>query len=439
MKRFLLALFVFLIAGPIAFATKAGAQGPEKSAPLASVDVVKVQGPIDPSLSAYVRGTIEESERAGAAVILQVDSTGAYDDLGLQLGRFVRSASVPVVAWVGPLGARAEGGALFLVYGCGLVAMAPGAGLGPARPFDLGSSAAREDPVAVAADTERLAALATGADVAPAAVRRLASGPAMAAGPAQASGAVSLIAADIPELLQALDGRAVSTSRGPVNLATANRSNRPVIVRFHEIGPVRRVLHAVSTPTAVYVLLVLGLWGVAFELTQPGLGVAGLAGLAALALAGYGLTVVPVHWIGLALLLGGIALQGADVVVRRVALLTAAGTLAFAAGSVLAWYGVAPAVDLSLWLIVLAIIASLLYFGFVLTVALRSRERIKEAQVGLVGLLGEVRSDLNPEGGVSVKGTVWRARSMDGFIPKGRRVRVRGIDGLILRVEEEPE
>jgi membrane-bound serine protease (ClpP class) len=83
--------------------------------------------------------------------------------------------------------------------------------------------------------------------------------------------------------------------------------------------------------------------------------------------------------------------------------------------------------------------ATLLFFGFVLTVALRSRERIRTAQVGLVGLVGEVRTDLDPEGGVTVKGTLWRARSNDGPIPRGARVRVRGIDGLILRVERDQE
>jgi membrane-bound serine protease (ClpP class) len=100
---------------------------------------------------------------------------------------------------------------------------------------------------------------------------------------------------------------------------------------------------------------------------------------------------------------------------------------------------VSPAIDLSLWLIILFTVSGFLFFGFALTVALRSRQRVKDAQVGLVGLLGEVRSDLDPEGGVLVKGSLWRARSDDGPIPKGARVRVRGVDGLILRVEEEPD
>jgi len=96
------------------------------------VDVVKVQGVIDPALSAYVRGSIKQAQDRAATVILQVDSRGAYGDEAVQLAKVIRSAGVPVVAWVGPSGARAEGGALFLVYASSFVAIAPGAGIGPA-------------------------------------------------------------------------------------------------------------------------------------------------------------------------------------------------------------------------------------------------------------------------------------------------------------------
>jgi membrane-bound serine protease (ClpP class) len=224
-----------------------------------------------------------------------------------------------------------------------------------------------------------------------------------------------------------------------VALRTLNSRTETVEVNFHEIGIWRRILHGVSTPGADYVLLVLGIMAVAFELTQPAVGVAGIAGAGALALAGYGLAVIPVHWLGIALLVGGLALMGLDVLIRRVAVLTAIGTVAFAVGSVLAWRGVAPPLGIGGWFIGLATVATFLFFGFGLTVALRSREQVRTAQVGLVGLVGEVRTDLDPEGGVYVKGTLWRARSNDGPIPKGTRVRIRGIDGLILRVDEEPD
>jgi len=425
----LLALVGLLVSAPSSHAASTEPQ----------VDVIKVQGVIDPALSSFVRGAIKSADRDGATVVLQVDSRGTFGDQAERLAGFLRTVSVPVVAWVGPSGARAEGGALFLVYASDLVAISPGAGVGPARPFDLATKAALERPAPVAERARQLQALAAASGIPTEVVRRLVDGAALAAGPAQRSGAAVVVAATVPDLLRRVDGRQVRTSRGSVSLATLNRTDRPVVTRFEEIGFVDRVLHAVSTPTAAYVLLLIGLWGVAFEFTQPGLGMAGIAGAVALGFAGYGLTVVPVHWVGLALLLAGVGGQALDVVIKRVAVLTLAGTAAFLAGSLLAWRGVAPAVDLSLWLVILATIAGLLLFGFGMTVALKARERVRTAQVGLVGLTGEVRSDLNPEGGVYVKGTLWRARSMDGPIPAGRRVRVKGIDGLILRVEEEPQ
>jgi membrane-bound serine protease (ClpP class) len=429
----LFALVAFV--GGLALLPRAGAQS---ARPV--VDVAKVQGVIDGTVAAYIRETLHEAERSGATLVLQIESSfGSYGDQAARLGEEIRRASTPVVAWVGPSGARAAGGTLFLVYSSSLVVIAPGAGIGPARPFDLGTSAGREDPERVAALRGEFERLAAAKGVRSAGMGRLLSGPALPAGPALDSGAAGLLAADLRGLLDELDGRRVQTSSGPTELVTKSTSARPVSVRFHDMGPVRRLLHAVGTPTAVYVLLVLGLWAIAFELTQPGFGVAGIAGGLSLALAGFGLTVIPVRWVGVALIVIGTGLQGLDVLIRRVAVLTAGGTLAFLAGSFLAWWGVAPAVDLSLWVIVLFTLGGAVFFGFAMTVALRARERVRTAHVGLVGLVGEVRSDLDPEGGVYVKGSLWRARSMDGPIPKGARVRIKGVDGLVLRVEQEPE
>jgi membrane-bound serine protease (ClpP class) len=405
-----------------------------------SVSVVKVQGVIDPALSAFVRGAIRSAERDRSVLVLQIDSRGAYGDRGLELAKLVRSAAVPVVAWVGPSGARAEGGALFVVYAADVVAVAPGAGIGPARPFDLGAKASEEAASDITRNASALRGLALGAGAPAVAIDRMVEGAAFAAGPAQRAGAAGVVAVSIPDLLRLVDGRVVG--RGPSGqerLVTLNREGRSVEVRFGDLGFFERVLHAVSTPTAVYVLLVLGLWGVAFEFTQPGIGMAGIAGAIAVGLAAYGLTVISVGWWGLALLLAGMGMQVLDVAIKRVQVLTLAGTAAFFAGSWLAWSAVAPAVDLALWLVVFMTVAGFLLFGFGFTVALKARERVRSAQVGLVGLTGEVRSDLNPEGGVFVKGALWRARSLDGPIRAGTRIRVRGIDGLILQVEEEVE
>ena len=400
--------------------------------------MVNVKGVIDPAESDYIRQTLDDAEAARATVILQVDSRGSFGDEAAMLGTRIRRATVPVVAWVGPTGARAAGGALNLVYASSLVAVSPGAGIGPARPFDLGRSAGNETVDEVEKGLRTLQTLAAGSMADPAGIDRLVEGAVLPARQALDAGAAELVVPTIPDLLRSLDGRMVRTASGSARLITLTSPGRPVDVGFHEIGLFRRLLHAVSTPTAFYVLLIAGLWSIAFELTQPGFGFAGIAGALSLALAAYSLTVIPVAWPGLALLLAGTGSMALDVLIQRVGLLTVAGTGTFLAGSLLAWAGVSDEVDVALWLILMFTAGGFLYFGFALTVALRARERVRSAQVGLVGLTGEARGDIDPEGSVVVKGAVWRARSADGPISKGSRVRVREVDGLILRVDPEP-
>jgi membrane-bound serine protease (ClpP class) len=263
--------------------------------------------------------------------------------------------------------------------------------------------------------------------------------------PAQAAldgNIASFAATSVPDLLERLDGQTVGTAAGEATLRTRiarAQGEDTVDVRFVDLGPVARVLHAASSPTWIFVLVVLGLAALAFEITQPGFGFAGFAGAGLLALAVYGLTVVPFSWVGLGLLVLGIALMTLDVRVRRLGLFTALGLGAFAVGSVLVFGGVADQIDLSPWLIGSFAMGALLYWGFVLTVAVQSRERITSTQKGLVGLVGETRGELRPEGPVYVKGTLWRGRSANGPIAAGTRIRVRSVDGLILRVQPEPE
>ena len=220
--------------------------------------------------------------------------------------------------------------------------------------------------------------------------------------------------------------------------AIATSGTRSTVdIRFVGLGPIVRVKHAVATPTFVYALVALGLAALAFELTQPGFGFAGFSGVFLIALAVYGLTVVPFSWVGLGLLAGGVGLMVLDVVSRRLGVWTALGLGAFIGGSVLAFRGLDEALSISPWLIGGTVVATFLYYGFGLTVALQSRDRIVSTQRGLIGLVGEARGRLAPDGPVFVKGTLWRGRSAGEPIESGTSVRVRGVDGLILRVEPE--
>jgi membrane-bound serine protease (ClpP class) len=422
-------LSLLLIVGTAVLAT--GARAQEKD-PV--VLVAKVDGSMDRVLTSFVRESIDQAEAAGGTLVLQLDSAGTLAQDPVELAKEVHAASVPVIVWIGPAPAKAQGGGLLLMYAASLGAVAPGVGVGPTEPLDL----------------------AEGPPQGPSAVPDLATGwagefdkPTPLLFPdepvtAQAAldGNIAQVAAtSVPELLKKVDGMTVSTAQGPVELRTkiaTTRDEEPVTVRFTELGPIDRTLHAAASPTWIYVLLVLGLAALAFEITQPGFGFAGFAGIAMLGLAGYGLTVVPFSIPGLVVLLLGIGLMTLDVRLRRLGPLTFVGLAGFAVGSLLLFSGVSDEIDVSPWLMGSFTVAALLYWGFALTVAIQSRERLTSTRTGLVGLVGEARGDLKPDGPVFVKGTLWRGRSAGDPIPQGTRVRVRGVDGLILRVEPDP-
>jgi membrane-bound serine protease (ClpP class) len=380
-------------------------------------------------------GKLDAAEAEGATVVLQLDTSGTLDEDPVALAQHVADLSVPVIAWVGPVPAEASGAGLLLMYASSLAAVQPGAQVGPQDPLDLAH------PGALAPDLD--GTIQSWLDLRAKNTRIDWSDRALDGAEATELGIIQANATSIPELLNEVDGRTVQVAGAPVTLHTkvavteADARQGTTQLRFNGLGPVKRVEHGVATPSMIYFLLVLGLAAVAFETTQPGFGFAGSSGIGMLLLAAYGMTVVPVSWLGFALLVGGVGLMVLDVRVRRLGPVTWIGLVAFLAGSILAWDGVAAPLQISPWLIGGAVVASLLYYGFALTVAMQSRDRIVNTQRGLIGLVGEARGRLAPEGPVYVKGAMWRGRSADGPISQGARIRVRGVDGLILRVEAE--
>jgi membrane-bound serine protease (ClpP class) len=402
-----------------------------------SVVVLKVEGAIDEPLLHYLQDRLRSAEANGDIVMLQIDTSGTIDQDGVALGQQIADLEVPVVAWVGPAPARASGAGLLLMYAASLTAVSPGSQTGPLNPIDLGRpdegypglTATIEGWLDERGKTTRLD---------------------WDDGPLTAQQALDLqiatdVAQSVPELLNVIDGATVRTPDGEVTLQTRiatteqEAGDRTVDIRFDAMGPIQRVAHGVSSPSMIYFLLVIGLACLAFELTQPGFGFAGFAGIGMVALAAYGIWVVPPWWPGMLLLLGGVACMTLDVRLRRLGPLTAIGLVAFTVGSIVAWKDVAAPIAISPWLIGGAVIASLLFYGFGLTVAIQSRDRIVDTQRGLVGLVGEARGKLAPEGPVFVKGALWRGRSAGDDIEPGSRIRVRGVDGLVLRVEAEAE
>lgn len=425
-------LVLALLLAVLAPATAAMAQTGDAPTP---IDVIKVEGPIDGVLRGYLEDRLDEAAAEGAVVVLQLDSPGSMGQDAVAIADTVASLPVPVLVWVGTVPARASGAGLLLLYASSLAAVAPGSQTGPLTPVDMLHP--EDEPVGLDAAIDGWLGARDRT------VQREYEDEAMTAQQALDRGFAEEAAVSVPDLLSKVDGRTVPTAAGPVTLSTriATEEGQPTVsIRFIEPGPIQRVQHAVATPSMVYFLLLFALACLAFELTQPGFGFAGFAGLGLLALAVYGIVIVPPSWLGLALVLVGVGLAVMDLRLRRLGWLSAGGLLCLVAGSVLLYGDVAEAVRISPWLIAGMTLASILYYGFGLTVAVQSRDRILATQRGLIGLVGEARGRLAPDGPVHVKGAMWRGRAVgEDPIASGTPVRVRGVDGLILRVEAEPD
>lgn len=409
---------------------------PSSAAEPSPVVVLRVEGPIDRTVLPYLEERLSQAERDGSVVVLQLDTAGTLGHDGVALAQRVADLDVPVLAWVGPTPATAAGTGLLLMYASSMAGVAPGSQTGPLEPIDL------LHPEALPAGLETT--IQGWLDDRGKDTRLERIDEPLPAADAIGLGVAEVAATSVTGFLEEVDGRTVQTPQGPVTLDTriatteAEAGERTVALRFDNLGPIQRLTHAIATPSMVYFLLVIGLAALAFEITQPGFGFAGFAGTGMLALAAYGLWVAPPSIFGIALLLGGVGALTLDVRMRNLGIATVAGLLAFAAGSVFSWSGVAESIRISPWLIGGAVVASLLYYGFALTVAIQSHDRIVNTQKGLIGLLGEARGKLAPDGPVYVKGAMWRGRTSGRPIAPGSQVRVRGVDGLVLRVEEEP-
>jgi membrane-bound serine protease (ClpP class) len=405
------------------------------------VEVVDLEGVIDPTTAAYLESRFDIAAADDSeVVIVQLDTPGGLDVSMRDMVQQILRSPVPVVVWVGPPGARAASAGVFLVYASHVAAMAPGTNLGAAHPVDLGgelSGAVEDKAVSDAAALLRSLAEERGRDVtfAEATVRE---SEALTTDEAVARGVVEFSAVSVNDLLERLDGLTVETPTGSRTLVTVSSESAQVTLRFHEPGLLTRILHAITDPTIAYLLLVLGFWAIVFELSQPGVGVAGISGAVALLLAFYSLAVLPVNMAGLLLILLGLVFFTIDVFTQGLGVWTIGGALALGAGSLLLFGGVAPAIAVSPWVIGIVVLGSVLFFGFAMTVAMRARRRTAiTGQEGMIGLTGEARDELSPEGPVWVKGSLWRGRALNGPITKGSRIRVRRVDGLLLIVQEE--
>ena len=409
--------------------------------PQPPIYLLKIDGAITPPMSKYIIRVIDEAiANKAQAVIMEMDTPGGLDKSMREIIQKELSSYIPIIVFVSPPGARAASAGAYIAMAADIVAMAPGTNIGAATPVQLGgmpegetSTTMEKKIVNDAAAFMQSLAQKKGRNVqwAEDAVRKARSS---SAEEALKLGVIDLIANDLQDLLNKLDGREVIKNGEKFVLKTKGAPISKQNMNWRE-----RLLLLLTDPNFAYLLLLLATYGIIFELSNPGAILPGVVGAIALILALYSLAILPINWAGLALMVLGIGFLLAEVKAPTHGLLGVGGAISFLIGSIMLFENVGYR-KISLGLILSMTILTTLFFLFVVAAGIKAQFRAKAVgRETIVGKIAEARSDLNPNGLVFLEGELWRAESTEGFIEKGSKVRVVAMRGLTLQVKKEKE
>jgi membrane-bound serine protease (ClpP class) len=405
------------------------------------VYAAEVDSLIHPASAEFMRDTMNQADRAGAALLVfTLRTPGGLVDSTREIVSQMIAAKTPVAVFVGPSGARAASAGFIITIAADVAAMAPGTHIGAAHPVDGGDE--RTDPTRTKKATEDVAAyvrtLAGGrhrnVQLAAEAVnesRAFTEGEALAATPPL----IDLVASDVTDLLKKLDGRTITRFDGAT--VTLNLAGARIVAI--EMTLRQRILGTVAHPNIAYLLLTLGTLGLTIELWSPGAVLPGVAGAVCLLLAFFALSVLPVNYAGLLLLLCGLIFLVLEIKVTSYGLLTVGGVVSLAFGSMMLMDSSSPELRVSLS-VVLPVVVGLAGIGIFLArlgIAAQRRQPVTGAD-GMIGEIGEALTSIEPGGSgrVTTHGEIWWAKSSEP-IAAGARVRVTGIEGLMLTVAKE--
>lgn len=400
--------------------------------------VLEASGPVVPPFGSYIaRGLAQADERNAEAVILVLDTPGGNTDVTLDIIQDIRTSDVPVAVFVGPRGAEAASAGLLITLAGHAAAMAPDTAIGASSVVggqgeDLESTAQQKAEQYFSAQARSLAER-RGEEAVKIANEAVIEARAVSASEAYEANLVDFIAEDVDDLLAQLDGFQVEVNGRSRTLHTNN-----ALLTHVPMKQLERFLLIITHPNIVFLLMSLGTLAIVVEIRSPGGWVAGAVGTVFLGLAFYGLGVLPVNWLGMVFVVLAFVLFILEIKAPTHGALSAAAIVSLAAGAIILFNQpqVAPFGRLSIPFVIIQSIFIGAFFFFLVIMVLRIHaRRPTTGYEGLIGQIGRVTQDIDPEGAVLVKGERWKATSVDGEpISLGKEVEVVEAAGLRLRV-----
>jgi membrane-bound serine protease (ClpP class) len=395
------------------------------------VEMIELEGPINPGAATFLTRGMEDAEKRGAElVIIQLDTPGGLVSSMRVMVKAIMNSPIPIVVYVAPKGAGAASAGVMVTVSAHVAAMAPGTNIGAAHPVGAGGKDIDKDMsekvVNDMASYGRGIAQDKGrnADWVEKAIRESVS---ITAEEAVEKKVVDLVAPDVDELLKLLNGREIDLKQGKVTLKTLGLTKVYYTAGFRD-----NVLRLISDPNIAYILMMIGLAGLYFELAHPGAVFPGVIGAISLILAFYSFQTLPVNYAGLLLIALAIVFFIAEIKVASYGILSLGGIVSLALGSIMLFEDVG--VSLRLMAPTIVLIGG--FFVIVSTLAFRAyRAKPQSGVEGLMGEVGVVKHPIDPEGLVFVHGEYWRAVSSEKLEP-GEKVSVEEVTGLILKVKK---
>jgi membrane-bound serine protease (ClpP class) len=408
---------------------------PVHSQEKAPIYTIEVDGIINPATAKFIIQSIDQATEKGAqCIIVQLDTPGGLMESMRVIVKKILTSSIPVIVYVSPSGARAASAGVFITMSAHIAVMAPSTHIGAAHPVSLGegkeSKTMSEKIVNDTVSYIKTIAKTRGRNVdwGEKAVRKSVS---ITEDEAVKLNVVDFISLDIQDLLSKIDGKVVKFDGVTRTLLTKGVQPRSIQMSWRY-----RLLDIISNPSIAYILLMLGIYGVFFELSNPGSILPGVVGGIFLILAFYALQMLPINFAGLALILFALILFIAEIKVVSHGLLSVGGVISLFLGSLMLIENPTEYMRVSLSVIIPAVLVSAAFFIFAVTMAIRARlTKPTTGKEGIIGEIGTVVISLAPEGKVSIHGEFWNAMA-DQPVEKGEKVQVIGVTNLFLKVKK---